>query len=648
MPTGSSNRQNVDPALSATTTTSSMTNSSLNTRKSNTISYKKKASRKNRNRRKSPNHDHDYSRDSSRSRDDENDDFNNNNNNNNNQNDSRRDPVGGAGLPPSQPSHRQRQPTTIRSARYKLFRRLTCYTIVICVGFVIVVSNNLNYIQFNTHQQGKITAKLDDVVVYPLKPHVQNILGVDHYYMMPYDINPMDYRSVGGGGTAKDSPTQAENNGKNGNNELSDSQITASSTTGNSQSIGEKFSNLKNKYYPMTRSSPSNPNISENAISDVQPNKSQQLQVKPKGILIFLHSCERSGLDFFYLPEERRIAYDALSKGLAVLGLTSQHRDSGCWTQPDVGWIGNVVDEWIETHGLEEENRYFRDSNDGDDNDNEYDNVSVDATSTTNSPPVGIPRIGVAVSSAASFLFFVYQSLQLRSMAIINSPQSYDVSEIESKLAIPTAYVSMPRDANIAKQMQTNHESLVKGEIPTQLYKVRPIPFTYNLCLGRLPELGESLCRKLTTTIQNDFPSLLDADGFIKEHIKPSSFLDKNNVWYQLFRSVGLDEDDNVSDRGINMHKSKHNYRTLRKRTRTKRIGTKGSPAPDNAVHENYHDKDDHKEEYSHLTKTAHTGHSWLWAAAQEEISTCYAYHAMTAEHHGAVLEFLMQEAGII
>ena len=636
MPTGSSNRQNVDPALSATTTTSSMTNSSLNTRKSNTISYKKKASRKNRNRRKSPNHDHDYGRDSSRSRDDDNDDA---NNNNNDQNNCDRDAIGGA----FQPSQRQRRPTNVRSARYNLFRRLTCYTIFICIGFVIVVSNNLNYIQFNTHQQGKITAKLDDIVVYPLSPHVQNILGVDHYYMMPYDINPpMDYRSVGGGGvTAKDSPTQVENNGRNANIELSDSQ----STTGSSQTIGEKFSNLRNKYYPMTRSSPSSQTISGNDISDVQPNTSQQLKAKPKGILIFLHSCKRSGLDFFYLPEERRIAYDALSKGLAVLGLTSQHRDSGCWTQPDVGWIGNVVDEWIETHGLEEENRYFHDSNDGDEN--EYDNDGFDAASTITSPSVGIPRIGVAVSSAASFLFFVYQSLQLRSMAIINSPQSYDVSEIESKLAIPTVYVSMPHDANIAKQMQTNYESLVKGEIPTQLYKVRPIPFTYDLCLGRLPELGEALCSKLITTIQNDFPSLLDADGFIKEDIKPSSFLDQSNVWYQLFQSVGLDEDGNISNRGINNHNRRHNYRILRKRTRTKGIGTTKNLVPNDYVSDNYDSKDGHKDEY-YLTKTAHTGHSWLWAAAQEEISTCYAYHAMTAEHHGIVLEFLMKEAGII
>lgn len=35
-------------------------------------------------------------------------------------------------------------------------------------------------------------------------------------------------------------------------------------------------------------------------------------------------------------------------------------------------------------------------------------------------------------------------------------------------------------------------------------------------------------------------------------------------------------------------------------------------------------------------------GHSWPYAAVEQEFRTCFARHSMTSEHHSTILEFLM------
>ena len=597
--------------------------------------------------------------------------------------------------------------------KYSLFRKIACYIMILLIGFVFVISSNWNNIQLNsihsTHTTKYKTTKSangkgatlstqdfddDNVIVFPLQPRVQSILGVDHYYMLPHDIFPGDSPNI-----EYDNGDEGEKDENEYENDTTKEQHKEADPP-RRQSSPKKTSWLSNLFHPKKKSSAHKDDLDISDDDDIddddiqldtktlssiqqpgEPKKKKHKHPKPKGILIFLHSCKRSGLDFFYLPEERRIAYDALSRGMALLSLTSQHRDSGCWTQPDVGWIDNVVDTFVEM-------QFGSSDSDTEDIDGQHQVVAIadeDSSSSSSSNSTinnsssktkvsvggsndGIPRIGIAVSSAASFLFFVYESLHLQSMAIINSPQSYGVQEIESRLAIPTVYVSMPHDKHIAKQMQANHEALIKANLPSQLYKVRPTPFTYELCTKRIPEIGTNLCRKLITTIQNDYPSLLDSDGFIRTNsinninggggdaaIKPSSFVDESNIWYQLLQSIGLDDydivnGDNDDGKGGNRH------RTLRKRTKTKRKKTTSSVAKDDAnydgddedsknnsiVYQQHHLQDDY-----YLSKTSHSGHSWLWAAVEEEISTCYAYHSMTAEHHRSVLEFLIQQAGI-
>ena len=276
---------------------------------------------------------------------------------------------------------------------------------------------------------------------------------------------------------------------------------------------------------------------------------------KASGILIFLHSCKRSGLEFFHLPEDRIIAYDALKKGLAVLAPTSKDRDSGCYTQDDYTKIDSVVDEWAGRLKLED-----------------------------------LPRIGMSYSSGSSFMFFTHHDLKLKSMAVYNTPQFFPRDDLEEKLVIPTVFVTMYQDETIAHQMRASYHRLLKSNIPAQLYEVQPHPFTPTLCMARFPELIPKDCEDIFKIIHSDFPQLLDVDGFVKEPMT-------SGQWEPLFSKLESD------------------FRIDKMYFKTKRATSR---------------------------------HSWLSASFEQEIRTCHGFHAMTSEHHSNVLDFLIQQAGII
>jgi hypothetical protein len=275
----------------------------------------------------------------------------------------------------------------------------------------------------------------------------------------------------------------------------------------------------------------------------------------PKGILIYLHSCQQSGLEFFHLPEDRIIAYDALGRGLAVVAPTSQHRESGCWGKADLSWIGSTIDQWVESQGLSE-----------------------------------VPRIGMAQSSAGSFLFFVHEKLQLKSMAVYNTPQGFAADDIKKDLTIPTVFVTMPADESISKRMEQNYEALKEADVATQLVKVAPHPYTERVCKARIPE-AKSGCKQFFKHARKDYSSLMDIDGFVKEDLKTGK-------WKELFEEMSLDDEAKA-------------------------------------------------EASTYNTPRAHNGRTWLQAAFEQEITASQAYHSMTSESHAVMLDFLMKEARI-
>jgi len=281
---------------------------------------------------------------------------------------------------------------------------------------------------------------------------------------------------------------------------------------------------------------------------------------KPKGLLIYLHSCRESGLEFFTLPEHRIIARDAIQKGLVVFSPTSFDRDSGCFTQKDAGtYLKTVVSQFVHRNQLQ-----------------------------------SLPRVGLGHSSGGVLLSFLQNSLQLESMAVYNSPQDYAELRSQEDALIPTVYLTMSNDGSISNRMNASMSMLQERNINSYHYKASPRPLTKKLCAARLPEVTDVFCDHILETIQKDHSGLIDADGYVLE----GDF----TLWERCFEKLEW-EYENFAD---NLD--------LLKYERMKSDGER----------------------------------SWLRVILEEEIKTCYGYHAMTAQFHDEILEFLVSNSNMV
>jgi hypothetical protein len=282
-----------------------------------------------------------------------------------------------------------------------------------------------------------------------------------------------------------------------------------------------------------------------------------------KGVLIFLHSCHQSGLDVFHLPESRIVVYNALQKGLAVLAPGASEADSKCFSYQDLHRLPIVVEDWTKNHNLQ-----------------------------------ALPRIGMGESSGASFLFFVHKDLNLQSMAVYNTPQTF--LDDEWDIAIPTVLLSMPLDDPVASRMMEHYHKLQQLNVATQIYKVTPRPFTDSLCTSRFPELPKEFCTQIFQSILNkDDGMLFNADGFVQGSVESS-------LWTRFFQTL------------------ESQYVEYQKVTVT--------TAKSSAIYDSIKTSD---------------GHSWLWAVVKQEVQNCQAYHAMTADFHEEILQFVMTHVNI-
>jgi len=359
----------------------------------------------------------------------------------------------------------------------------TCFTrcTILCLAFAgLLIFRYPSFIHENMKNYGKIVLKLDDVATTPLRPEIESLYGLDHYYMFP---------------------------------------------PANATSTGD-----------------------------------------PKGILLYLHSCQKSGLDFFTLPEHRIFAISAIQQGMIVFAPTSYNRASGCFTSEDVDWyLEKVVDGFIRNHQLHQ-----------------------------------LPRFGLGDSSGGSLLLFVHRALKLESMAVYNSPQGYVDSDINAKEVIPTVYLTMTSDGIITERTNANILKLQEMNVSAKLYTVSPRPFTESLCPARLPELPPEFCRHIFQTIEREYSNLLGTHGNVIEGDVTSE------QWQHCFKK--LESDYKISST---------------------------TDTFDNLI------------SYGNEKNAASTteAKSWLRVILEQEIQTCYGYHAMTAQFHNEILTFLLSNA---
>jgi len=204
----------------------------------------------------------------------------------------------------------------------------------------------------------------------------------------------------------------------------------------------------------------------------------------------------------------------------------------------------------------------------------------------------GLPRVGMGDSSGAAILSFVHQALKLESIAVYNSPQGYGDTDDEESLAIPTVYLSMSADEAIANRMEVNKKRLQDVNITSLLYKVSSRPFTESLCVARIPELPEGFCEHILGTIKKHHSGLLNTNGFVLEGDMKSA------QWQRCFERL-------ESDFEIALEPSEKDSTSVP------------------------------------LTR------SWLRIVLEQEIQTCYGFHAMTAQFHDEIIRFLMLNSRI-
>jgi hypothetical protein len=281
-----------------------------------------------------------------------------------------------------------------------------------------------------------------------------------------------------------------------------------------------------------------------------------------RGVLIFFHGCNHSGQDMFELPEDRIVALAALNRGLAVLSPTSQDRGSGCWSRREDAEIfekNNVVGKWMASVGL----------------------------------PGTLPRMGMGASSGGSFLFSVYQTLGLKSIASYVSGKGFTESELTAGNVPATIYVHMPKDVNTADRIEANCKTLVLAGIPVKKIEINSHPFTLELCARRLPEFGDRRCQTFIRDVLASNKNLLDKDDM--------SVRAPVGEWKDVMEKAKLDDGLDASS----------------------------------------------KKKKGALYDKNFAGHSWLWASMGEEIAASFAVHEMTSERREEVLDFLMKHAGI-
>ena len=310
-----------------------------------------------------------------------------------------------------------------------------------------------------------------------------------------------------------------------------------------------------------------------------------------KGILVFFHGCNHGGQDFFMLPEDRLVARAALDRGLAVLSITSADRRSGCWSKTrDLKDLSTVFDTWIQQVNLSPE----------------------------------LPRIGMGASSGGAFLFSAYKVLKFNAMASYIMWKSFapedrnaaststtTTAAATTTITLPaTAFVYMPRDERAHAIIPKLARELTQIGVSNRVWSVQPHPLTPQLCAQRIPELGMDRCTDflnnavaVAAAAAAPTPDLLIGTDYTI--LEPYS----SGKWDTYFSKAQLDTTTTTTPDAATLHI---------------------------------------KKEGNQPNLLAFDNHSWLWASMVEEIAVSYGRHEMTAEYRDDVLDWLMEQSGIL
>lgn len=78
-----------------------------------------------------------------------------------------------------------------------------------------------------------------------------------------------------------------------------------------------------------------------------------------KGVALLMHACRQSAVDWFVLPEHRKLAAELLRHRLALLAITSANRVTGCWSTRhpasvnlDAARVRLAIHQWLDAQRI--------------------------------------------------------------------------------------------------------------------------------------------------------------------------------------------------------------------------------------------------------------------------------------------------------
>jgi len=218
----------------------------------------------------------------------------------------------------------------------------------------------------------------------------------------------------------------------------------------------------------------------------------------------------------------------------------------------------------------------------------------------------------MGASSGGGFCFFVYKALRAKAIASYISPGIYSDEELSqhsnktlSPPLPPIAYIYMTKDGLVTQHIEHNKKMLEQSGVIHQLFPVDAHPLTPQLCAERLPEVGLEHCALFLATVTRRSPHLIQPETYeIQKSYLGGEWRDAMNEMHfhegilKARLSLGLSPMIEGSKRG-------------------------------------------------ELSPISPSGHSWLWAAVEEEIAAAHGVHEMTSDHIDQVLDFLMLHAKV-
>ncbi|KDO60924.1 hypothetical protein CISIN_1g0409891mg, partial [Citrus sinensis] len=236
-----------------------------------------------------------------------------------------------------------------------------------------------------------------------------------------------------------------------------------------------------------------------------------QIPDSPKAVLFLAHGCNGRAVHFWDrspncpncigLPEERLLVLHALSRGFAIITISSAGR---CWTLGEERLVvREIIRWWVERHKLEK-----------------------------------LPLVALGASSGGYFVSALAKGLRFSSIALMIAEGLFDQMDIPEDYP-PTLFVHMPKDSYRQRKIGEFLVVLRNKGIDVAEIECMEFPLSRNFFTDRIPGLEQANSTKLFELFQEK--GFIDENGYMrsdgrrtrwKEALRESNaiFLNKNLV----------------------------------------------------------------------------------------------------------------------